>query len=306
MVPGLRAGGRTWTERRLLLFTEYEDTRRWLEQLLREAVAHTARAEERIAVFSGSTSADRREEIKCAFHTAPADDPLRILIATDAAREGLNLQRYCHDLFHIDLPWNPSRLEQRNGRIDRKLQPAQRVYCRYFIYAQRPEDRVWRRLAGHRDPHLRTAGRGHRPQPCRSGRCRNRTHRAVGQGTARPRRSRTGTRGRCGADAAHRAVALAIGTFAPPRRRRPRAASARRDLRLEAGRRPAVARKRAGGGNAALRISPRGDRRHPGRRAEPHDCGLARAERSPRNRTVAAGVVRSATGHRCQNRAITP
>jgi hypothetical protein len=146
MVPGLRAGGRTWTERRLLLFTEYEDTRRWLEQLLREAVAHTDRAEERIAVFSGSTSADRREEIKCAFHTAPADDPLRILIATDAAREGLNLQRYCHDLFHIDLPWNPSRLEQRNGRIDRKLQPAQRVYCRYFIYAQRPEDRVLRRL----------------------------------------------------------------------------------------------------------------------------------------------------------------
>jgi SNF2 family DNA or RNA helicase len=49
-------------------------------------------------------------------------------------------------LFHLDLPWNPSRLEQRNGRIDRKLQPASRVYCRYFIYAQRPEDRVLRRL----------------------------------------------------------------------------------------------------------------------------------------------------------------
>ena len=76
----------------------------------------------------------------------PAAHPLRILIATDAAREGLNLQRHCRDLFHFDLPWNPSRLEQRNGRIDRKLQPAPRVYCRYFIYAQRPEDRVLRRL----------------------------------------------------------------------------------------------------------------------------------------------------------------
>jgi superfamily II DNA/RNA helicase len=102
MVPALRAGGKTWTERHLLIFTEYEDTRRWVESLLREAVAHSERAEERIAVFSGSTSADRREEIKRAFNTAPADDPLRILIATDAAREGLNLQRQCRDLFHLE------------------------------------------------------------------------------------------------------------------------------------------------------------------------------------------------------------
>ncbi len=146
MVPGLRDGRTAWSERRLLIFTEYEDTRRWVERLLHEAVAHTERAEERIAVFSGATQFDRREEIKLAFNAPPADHPLRILIATDAAREGLNLQRHCRDLFHLDLPWNPSRLEQRNGRIDRKLQPAPRVYCRYFIYAQRPEDRVLRRL----------------------------------------------------------------------------------------------------------------------------------------------------------------
>ena len=146
MVPGLGKGGRAWTERRLLLFTEYEDTRRWVERLLREAVADTERAEEHIAVFSGATPFDRREEIKHGFNAPPADDPMRILIATDAAREGLNLQRHCCDLFHLDLPWNPSRLEQRNGRIDRKLQPAKRVHCRYFIHAQRPEDRVLRRL----------------------------------------------------------------------------------------------------------------------------------------------------------------
>jgi hypothetical protein len=146
MVPGLRDGGAAWSERRLLIFTEYEDTRRWVERLLREAVAHTELAEERIAAFSGATPYDRREEIKHAFNDPPADDPLRILIATDAAREGLNLQRHCRDLFHLDLPWNPSRLEQRNGRIDRKLQPAPRVYCRYLIYAQRPEDGVLRRL----------------------------------------------------------------------------------------------------------------------------------------------------------------
>lgn len=67
---------------------------------------------------------------------------MRILVCTDAAREGLNLQARCHDLIHVDLPWNPSRLEQRNGRIDRKLQPSKIVSCRYFIYDQREEDRV--------------------------------------------------------------------------------------------------------------------------------------------------------------------
>ncbi len=146
MVPDLGKGGRTWTGRRLLLFTEYEDTRHWVERLLRDAIADTDRVEERIAVFTGATPFDRREEIKRAFNAPPSVDPLRILVATDAAREGLNLQHHCCDLFHLDLPWNPSRLEQRNGRIDRKLQPAPRVHCRYFIYAQRPEDRVLRRL----------------------------------------------------------------------------------------------------------------------------------------------------------------
>lgn len=83
-----------------------------------------------------------RKAIKLAFNEHPSKNPLRILIATDAAREGLNLQAHCWNLFHLDLPWNPSRLEQRNGRIDRKLQPNPEVFCHYFVYAQRPEDRV--------------------------------------------------------------------------------------------------------------------------------------------------------------------
>ena len=145
MCPGLRAKDRTspkWNDRRVLIFTEYEDTRRYLERCLREAIAHTDKADERIATFTGMTSFERREEIKHVFNTEPKDHPLRILIATDAAREGLNLQRHCHDLFHLDLPWNPSRLDQRNGPIDRKLQPADEVFCHYFVYLQRPEDRV--------------------------------------------------------------------------------------------------------------------------------------------------------------------
>ena len=148
MRPGLASGATSpprpprWNDRRVILFTEYEDTRRYLERCLREAIAHTDRSGERIAIFAGTTSPQVREDVKHAFNTEPKDHPLRILIATDAAREGLNLQRHCADLYHFDLPWNPSRLDQRNGRIDRKLQPAGEVFCRYFFYRQRPEDRV--------------------------------------------------------------------------------------------------------------------------------------------------------------------
>jgi hypothetical protein len=52
-------------------------------------------------------------------------------------REGVNLQNHCADLFHFDVPWNPRRMEQRNGRIDRKLQRAEQVYCRYFVLPRR-------------------------------------------------------------------------------------------------------------------------------------------------------------------------
>jgi ERCC4-related helicase len=137
----LLSGGK-WDDRRLIIFTEWEDTRRWLERRLNEALADTDRADERIGVFTGATGQDRREEVKAAFNADPAKEPLRILICTDAAREGINLQTYCSDLLHFDLPWNPSRLEQRNGRIDRKLQPAKQVFCRYFSYEQREADIV--------------------------------------------------------------------------------------------------------------------------------------------------------------------
>jgi superfamily II DNA/RNA helicase len=117
--------GATWNNRRLIIFTEWEDTRRWLEKRVRGAFADSDRIDERIGIFTGATGQDRREEVTAAFNADPAKEPLRILICTDAAREGINLQTWCSDLIvHFDLPWNPSRLEQRNGSTDRKLQPA--------------------------------------------------------------------------------------------------------------------------------------------------------------------------------------
>lgn len=132
----------TWKPLRILIFTEYDDTKRYLREQLLAALAHTENADRRIMVFHGPTPLEEREEIKRAFNAPPEEHPVRILIATDAAREGLNLQAHCWHLFHFDLPWNPSRMEQRNGRIDRKLQPQDEVFCHYFVYHQRPEDRV--------------------------------------------------------------------------------------------------------------------------------------------------------------------
>ena len=149
MCPGVAVAGQAcpqssakWNDLRLLIFTEYDDTRRYLVEMLRAAIADTDLAEHRIEVYHGPTPPDKREAIKRAFNEHPQKHPLRILVATDAAREGINLQAHCHNLFHFDVPWNPSRLEQRNGRIDRKLQPSPEVFCHYFVYTQRPEDRV--------------------------------------------------------------------------------------------------------------------------------------------------------------------
>jgi len=131
-----------WNNTRLIIFTEYDDTRRYLYEQLSAAIAETAQAQARIEVYHGPTPPPKREEIKRAFNTDPEKHPVRILIGTDAAREGLNLQCHCWNLFHFDVPWNPSRMEQRNGRIDRKLQPRPEVFCHYFVYRQRVEDRV--------------------------------------------------------------------------------------------------------------------------------------------------------------------
>ena len=133
----------SWNNRRVLIFTENrEGTKRYLKAMLEQAIEGTDRADERIEVIDGLTAGARRKEIQRRFNTDPARDPLRILLATDAAREGLNFQAHCADLFHFDLPWNPGRIEQRNGRIDRKLQPAAEIRCHYFVLPQRVEDRV--------------------------------------------------------------------------------------------------------------------------------------------------------------------
>ncbi len=135
-----------WSDRRVIVFTEYADTKRYLRQLLTQAAFGTELEDERIMELHGGMSDEGREHVQRAFMSSPAEHPVRILLATDAAREGVNLQAHCADLFHYDVPWNPARLEQRNGRIDRMMQPEPQVRCHYFRYVDRPEDVVLERL----------------------------------------------------------------------------------------------------------------------------------------------------------------
>lgn len=138
--------GARWADRRVIVFTEYADTKRYLTRVLEAAFEDTHLGEERILGFHGALGDAEREDIQRQFNGDPREYPVRILIATDAAREGLNLQNHCADLFHYDVPWNPARMEQRNGRIDRTLQPSEEVRCHYFVYPARGEDAVLEKL----------------------------------------------------------------------------------------------------------------------------------------------------------------
>lgn len=125
----LRPGG-SWNEARVIIFTEYRATQKWLFDLLaREGFAEEGRLE----MIYGGMPNDQREPIKAAFQAHPKDSKVRILLATDAASEGVNLQNHCSKLIHFEIPWNPNRMEQRNGRVDRHGQKADEVHIHHFV-----------------------------------------------------------------------------------------------------------------------------------------------------------------------------
>ncbi|HOY67832.1 MAG TPA: DISARM system SNF2-like helicase DrmD [Candidatus Ozemobacteraceae bacterium] len=109
----LRVDGEWRSDERLVIFTEYLAT---LDYLYARLAARYG-DDDRLLAFYGGMTDDERDAVKRAFND-PASRA-RILIATDAAGEGLNLQRSCRLLLHWDIPWNPARMEQRNGRLDR-------------------------------------------------------------------------------------------------------------------------------------------------------------------------------------------
>ncbi len=108
-----------WLNERVVVFTEYRDTQNWLLELLRrEGLAQ----DHRVGLLHGGMDAGDREQLRQRFQSAPGTTPetkIRILIATDAAAEGIDLHWHCHRMINYDIPFNPNRLEQRIGRIDR-------------------------------------------------------------------------------------------------------------------------------------------------------------------------------------------
>lgn len=120
---------------RVLIFTQHTDT---VTGLLRrmEMEGLTARS------FHGSMSAGERAATIAAFRSGDAP----IMISTDAGAEGQNLQ-FCNCVLNYDLPWNPMRIEQRIGRVDRLTQPKDEVFVAN-LYARRTIDEsVYRLLA---------------------------------------------------------------------------------------------------------------------------------------------------------------
>ena len=131
-----------WLQKGCIIFSQYYDSVRWLaEQLMNDLSG------EPIAVYAGSGksgiwregrfSGVSREDIKQLVRSGD----IRVLIGTDAASEGINLQRL-GTLINLDLPWNPTRLEQRKGRIQRIGQLNDTVYVYNMRYLDSVEDRV--------------------------------------------------------------------------------------------------------------------------------------------------------------------
>jgi superfamily II DNA or RNA helicase len=112
----LRTNDKWRDDERLVVFTEYKTT---LDYIVRRLTAKFGT--ERILTLFGGMDDVERSDVKASFNNPV--HPVRVLVATDAAAEGLNLQRTARYLLHFDCPWNPSRIEQRNGRVDRHGQP---------------------------------------------------------------------------------------------------------------------------------------------------------------------------------------
>jgi len=124
-------------QRKLIIFTEYKDTLRYLAARIRGLLG----SEDAVVTIDGS---DRREERRKKQEMFRSDPAVRILVATDAAGEGVNLQN-AHLMVNYDLPWNPNRLEQRFGRIHRI---GQTEVCRLWnlVAAETREGDVFQRL----------------------------------------------------------------------------------------------------------------------------------------------------------------
>ncbi|NPV83247.1 MAG: DEAD/DEAH box helicase [Candidatus Aminicenantes bacterium] len=137
LIKELKSVFSKYPEEKVIVFTEYRDTLAAIQSRFDK----DPDLANRYVLFHGGLTRRQRLAREAIFERPET----RALLATDAASEGLNLQRFCRRVIHFELPWNPNRLEQRNGRVDRYGQTRNPV-IRYLFYPDSPEDDVLDKL----------------------------------------------------------------------------------------------------------------------------------------------------------------
>ncbi len=114
---------------KVIIFTRYRDTLEYLAKNIPEHRNFKEIKEFKVVTLDGSMNEAQRAERFRDFEKAPK----AVLVATDCISEGINLQYVASQIIHYELPWNPNRLEQRNGRVDRYGQPKDIVFIRTMV-----------------------------------------------------------------------------------------------------------------------------------------------------------------------------
>lgn len=148
LLEGVPEDPTPWVNYGCMIFSQYVDTARYMA----EAIARSSEITVEVGLYAGGSNSGiyraggfhrcSKEELKQKVKSGS----LKILFGSDAASEGLNLQRL-GTLINIDLPWNPTRLEQRKGRIQRIGQRRDTVYVYNMRYHGSVEDRVHKILS---------------------------------------------------------------------------------------------------------------------------------------------------------------
>lgn len=132
-----RMFGENHSREKLIIFTEHRDTLDYLTERVRSLLGR----EDAVVTIQGGMLRDDRRKVQEKF---TQDINVRVLIATDAAGEGINLQR-AHLMINYDLPWNPNRLEQRFGRIHR-IGQTEVCHLWNLVASETREGEVFQRL----------------------------------------------------------------------------------------------------------------------------------------------------------------
>jgi superfamily II DNA/RNA helicase len=120
---------------RLVIFSERIETLRWLQNQLGEDLKLKAN---QIELLHGQMADTEQQDLVERF--GRLDDPLRVLLCSDVASEGLNLHYFCHRLVHFDMPWSLMVFQQRNGRVDRYGQKHQPKIVYLFTESANEKD----------------------------------------------------------------------------------------------------------------------------------------------------------------------